>query len=132
MGQRGRTAGYKHTQRARDSIQASQLVNRLEANAMGTFERTPDIAEWAERNKDNISDEAMEELKKLLKKRNREPMTASQVKSAEVLLNKTLPSLQSVDQTVINEQAATPEEMTTDQLNERLAELQEARKAASH
>lgn len=37
----GRRPGYRHTQKTREKIQASQLINRLYSGAMGEVDLTP-------------------------------------------------------------------------------------------
>lgn len=65
---------YKKT---RDKIKVSQLINRLNANALGTLTNPP-----------GKKLEEGEELPIV-------EMTAGQIRSAEILLNKSLPNLQS-------------------------------------
>lgn len=64
-------------EKTRAKIKVSQLVNRLNANALGTLTNSPG--------------RALEEGEE----RPIAEMTAGQIRSAEILLNKTLPNLQS-------------------------------------
>jgi len=82
------------TERTRHSIKVTQLKNRLEQNALGTL-------------KDHKG-----ELTEL---------TNGQIKSATALLDKALPSLQSIDSTVINQSAPVDPQELEQQFKQELA-----------
>lgn len=80
----GRKAGFRHSEKTREKIRATQLVNRLQAFVMGEL--------------DPQTNEPVE-------------MKPAQVKAAETLLNKVLPSLSMSDVVTSSGDEKTPEEL---------------------
>ena len=97
------------------------LTERLQSNALGEYDAVPEIAEWLERWQNDIPKDASKELSKAIKKRNRTPMTQTQVNSAIALINRTLPVLQATTLTTYEGDKQSIEQYTDEELAEIIA-----------
>lgn len=92
-------------EKTRAKIKVSQLVNRLNKNALGTLTNPPG------RTLDEDEEQPIVE------------MTNGQIKSAEILLNKTLPNLQSTEVSGPGGRGLF-DKMSSDELDQRIKELE--------
>lgn len=121
----GRPTGVRLTKRqsdsVRDNIQATQIINRLVKNTNGELDPVityDDYAKWIEKWADKIPEEAAKELDKCFDK---QAMSPSQVRSAEILLNKSLPNLQATELTTVPHEAKEACDYSDQELAEAIA-----------